>query len=110
MSAFKVYGVSYKKCLERARKKTSSEGLTPGEWEEECKKNADSLFASSKPVAISTAMDAPKFCREFIALCDPDHHRCLSVYAYQKTKGTVQSGKRKGMPRYAWLPYKGIWQ
>jgi len=109
VSAFKVYGVSYESGLKLARKNVStvigSYEMTPGQWENACHAYAKAFFEGSKPKSVSKPFDAPQFCRDFIALCDPSEFKYLSIRAYKSTGGKIKKGAKKGQDQYKWLPY-----
>jgi hypothetical protein len=104
MSAYKVYGVSYLKILKRLRKSISIGKLNADEHEAKCKGCAAEAFKTESPTALSAPFDAPQFCNDFIALCDPKEFRALSIKSYQKNGKTVTKGKREGLDAYTWLP------
>jgi len=107
MGAFKVYGTSYAKCLDKARKAAHVDrSLDLTQWEHKCENIAVDLYESDRVVAVSAAFDAPQFCREFIDLCDKSKFKNLEIRAYSAVKGKlIAKGKKKGMQKFAWQPY-----
>jgi hypothetical protein len=108
MTAFVVFGTSYAKCLEKARKTVSTDKVDSEEWEVNCHKEAAELYQTAGPVRISKRFGAPQFCKDFMGLCNADKFKNLSVRAYQKTGKAITKGKKEGMDAYAWLPYPPV--
>lgn len=106
MSAFCVFGVALKHCVDRARRTVSTrkdgKNLTPEEWEEAVQANAAELMDKAKAKAVSDKFDAPQSASDFIALARKDgRFRDLHIRSYQDTK---RKNKKTGKPIFKWLP------
>jgi len=93
MSAFRVFGVSYNKCLSKIRtslpEKIGGVEMAPGEWDAACHRLAGVAYKSGRISAISDKFDAPQFCQDFIDLCDRSKFKDLSIKAYSPVKGKL---------------------
>jgi hypothetical protein len=89
--AFKVYGVSYQQCLEKAKKallrSINLTDYTLDEFEEMAHTDAQELYQKDQLKAVSHEFSAPQFAQEFIKLADKDKFRLLRIYAYQEIDG-----------------------
>ena len=73
MGAFCVFGISRSKCRKTAERKTSNMegkiGLTITEWARRVAELADHMFndPEAKREKVSPELDAPQFCRDWLA-------------------------------------------
>lgn len=115
MGAFCVFGVSRTVCRKSAEKTVPlSENLPGGgtryltavEWGVRVRAEGDRLFnESEKQVRISPELDAPQFCRDWIA-AQPDDVRLTKVMCRgEKIDKHGAIVTRLGAPVLTWLPY-----
>lgn len=112
MGAFCVFGVSHTLCKAAATKKTPSydskkkRNLSREEWAARRDELAEAMFAEAKRrVKISPELDAPQFCRDWLAV-DREHVRdpVVMVRGPKMDKhGNVV--KRNGAVVETWLEY-----
>lgn len=114
MGAFCVFGVSRQVCRKQAEKKISTVkivdgkrvGMSAPEWGALVAAETERLFAESdKQVRISPELDAPQFCRDWIA-AQPGEVRLTKLMC--KGPKIDKHGAvvvRKGAPVLAWLPF-----
>lgn len=68
MGAFTVFGMSRSHCRKTAERTVSPHKVNITQWAELVAAEADRLFeASTKQVRIAPELDAPQFCRDWIA-------------------------------------------
>jgi adenylate kinase family enzyme len=110
MGAFCVFGISRTVCQAAAAKKTPTQdgkrNLTPVEWAARRDELAEQMFnQGGRRVKISPELDAPHFCRDWIA-ADPAHVRdtVLMVRGPKRDKHGNEVLKN-GAPAETWLPY-----
>lgn len=116
MGAFCVFGVSRSVCRKQAEKKVSTVRVIDGkrinlsapEWGELVAVETERLFAESeKQVRISPELDAPQFCRDWLA-AGPGEVRLARIMVRGPKLGKDDKPViRKGAPVMAWLPYEG---
>ena len=120
MGAFCVFGVSRQVCRKLAEKAVKTyvvennrrRELSVTDWGVLVRAEADRLFAESdKQVRISPELDAPQFCRDWIA-AQPDDVRLTKLMcrgAKIDKHGAVVT--RLGAPVLTWLPYdeSAVW-
>jgi hypothetical protein len=113
MGAFCVFGISRTQCREAAARKTptfDTEGkrdLSPVEWAVKRDELAEQMFAeATRRVRISPELDAPQFCRDWIA-ADPQHVRdtVIMVRGPKRDKHGAEV-KKDGTTVETWLEYE----
>lgn len=112
MGAFCVFGISRTLCKATAAKKTPEYDakerrmLSPVEWAARRDEMADALYAeTTRRVKISPELDAPQFCRDWLAT-DPDHVRDTVIMVRgPKTDKHGNEVKRNGATVETWLEY-----
>lgn len=118
MSAFCVHGVSKARCLEVARKKVGLNILdgrgkvvgtrTEAQREAAVAEEAERLYATSKPAAISPRYDAPTFAERFLSACKGEAFRDLCIYALVPRRdgfGRHETDPKTKRPLYDWKPW-----
>ena len=112
MGAFCVFGISRTVCKTSAARTTPTrEGKEPvpiDEWARRRDELADKLFAdSTRRVKISPELDAPQFCRDWLA-ADPTNVRdtVLMVRGPKRDKQGNEV-KKDGVVVETWLEYEG---
>ena len=112
MGAFCVFGISLSVCQAAAAKKTPTFDLEEDraigsvEWAARRDALAEQMFnQGGRRVKISPELDAPHFCRDWIA-ADPAHVRdtVLMVRGPKRDKHGNEVFKN-GAPTETWLPY-----
>jgi hypothetical protein len=118
MGAFCVFGVSRQVCRKLAEKSVPTRcpelkrELTAPEWGGRVMAEADRLFeASEKQVRISPELDAPQFCRDWIAASPGDVKLTRLMYRGPKIDKYGAAVLRDGAPVLTWLPYdeSAVW-
>lgn len=112
MGGFCVYGVSRQHCRKQAEKQVSTtdpktkRSYTPVEWGELVSDLTEKLFAeSSKQVRISPELDAPQFCRDWIAASPGEVKLTRLMYRGEKIDKHGAVVLKDGAAVLAWLPY-----
>lgn len=112
MGAFCVFGVSRSGCRKLAEKtvplveKHTKRVLTAAEWGELVKAEGDRLFGESmKEGRISPELDAPQFCRDWIAAQPGEVKLARLMCRGPKIDKHGAAVVRKGVPVLTWLPY-----
>lgn len=104
MTAFRVYGVTEKTALRKAKK--DNPDVTGGGLAE----IANEIYEKMNPVQISENFDAPQFCDDFIALAKKTIKcRALKIMCYQEKKkknGQPVISKKTGKPTMTWQKYE----
>jgi len=100
MSAFKVYGVSFKKIKDRL---SAKENKLDNESEEDfysrmAKVAWEEFKKPQNKVALTKALDAPQYCDDYIHMCGEDY-RSLEIRV-RKENGKI--GKN-GKPSMSWV-------
>ena len=114
MGAFCVFGVSRQVCRKQAERKVPTVkivdgervGLSAPEWGVLVATETERLFAESeKQARISPELDAPQFCRDWIA-AGPNEVRLTRIMVRgPKIDAAGKPVIRKGAPVMTWLPY-----
>ena len=114
MGAFCVFGVSRQVCRKQAEKKTPTVRVVDGkrinqsapEWGIAVAAETDRLFVETdKQVRISPELDAPQFCRDWIA-AGPNEVRLTKIMVRgPKVDAAGKPVIRRGAPVMAWVPY-----
>lgn len=109
MSAFCVYGVSMRNCLEKAREELEkNRGIPANEWNAKVSKRAEELFNLFRVKQISPAFDAPEFCRDWIAVGEKTKQikwptiMCKGPKLDAKGEPMLRKG---GRPLIGWIPF-----
>lgn len=112
MGAFCVFGVSRQICRKLAEKSVptydsqTKKSLTAPEWGERVSAEADRLFVESeKQVRISPELDAPQFCRDWIAASPGDVKLTRIMVRGPKVDKHGAVVMKEGASVLAWLPY-----
>lgn len=115
MGAFCVFGVSRQVCRKLAEKSVltfcveagnKKRYFTAPEWGALVQAEADRLFETSvKQVRISPELDAPQFCRDWIAASPVDVKLTRIMYRGEKIDKHGAVVLRDGVPLLTWLPY-----
>lgn len=112
MGAFCVFGVSRSACRKLAEKsvplieKNTRRVLTAAEWGDLVKAEGDRLFGESmKEGRISPELDAPQFCRDWIAAQPGEVRLTRLMCRGPKIDKHGAAVVRKGVPVLTWLPY-----
>lgn len=112
MGAFCVFGVSRQVCRKQAEKivptidKETRRALSAADWGTRVIEEANQIFEKSeKLVRISPELDAPQFCRDWIA-AQPGEVKLTKLMCrgpkIDKHGATVV---RDGVPVFTWLPF-----
>lgn len=114
MGAFCVFGVSRQVCRKQAERKVPTVkivdgeriGLSAPEWGALVAVETERLFAESeRQVRISPELDAPQFCRDWIA-AGPNEVRLTRIMVRGPKVGKDNKPViRKGAPVMTWLPF-----
>lgn len=114
MSAFCVFGASFKVAREKAEKKVSTHkdgrDLTEAEWVAEVEQEAARIFDRMAPVRVSPEFDAPSFCGDFIALARRTaggavaRLRIMQIGEKRDKSGNVRINAKSGKPVIGWVP------
>lgn len=114
MGAFCVFGVSRTALRKKAEKTTpTAEGkgkdrrnLSAPEWGEKVAAEVERLFAESEKLTrISPELDAPQFCRDWIAASPSDVKLTAIMCRGPKIDKHGATVVRNGVPVLTWLPY-----
>lgn len=112
MGAFCVFGVSRQVCRKQAEKNVPTRcpvlkrELTAPEWGARVAVEGDRMFEESeKQVRISPELDAPQFCRDWIAAAPGDVRLTKLMCRGPKIDKHGAQVLRDGVPVLTWLPY-----
>lgn len=112
MGAFCVFGMSRQVCRKLAEKSVptydsqTKKSLTAAEWGARVTAEADRLFdESEKQVRISPELDAPQFCRDWIAAAPGEVKLTRIMVRGQKVDKHGAAVVKDGIPVLTWLPY-----
>jgi hypothetical protein len=112
MGAFCVFGVSRQVCRKLAEKSLQTydsqtkKSLTAVEWGAHVAAEADRIFdESEKQVRISPELDAPQFCRDWIAAAQGEVKLTRIMVRGQKVDKHGAAVVKDGVPVLTWLPY-----
>ena len=112
MGAFCVFGVSRQVCRKLAEKNVATfdqqtkKTLTAAEWGERVAAEADRLFhESEKQVRISPELDAPQFCRDWIAAAPEEVRLTRIMVRGPKVDKHGAALLKEGVPVLSWHPY-----
>jgi hypothetical protein len=112
MGAFCVFGVSRQVCRKLAEKNIPTydselkRSLTAPEWGVRVAAAGDRMFEESvKQVRISPELDAPQFCRDWIAASPADVKLTRVMYRGAKIDKHGAVVLKDGAPVLTWLPY-----
>lgn len=112
MGAFCVFGVSRQVCRRQAEKNVATfcpvfkRELTAPEWGKRVALEANRLFIESmKQVRISPELDAPQFCRDWIAAAPNDVRLTRIMVRGPKHDKHGTPVIKDGAPVLTWLPY-----
>lgn len=115
MSAFCVFGVSMKDCIDRATKRTGvydkelKRNLTAEEHKAKVDALAKVMFEAGKgSKQISPAFDAPHFAQDWVAIAKRtiETHSIKIMCRGEKVDDKGGAVLRKGKPVIGWTPYK----